>query len=409
MTAIRRPLGLSPLATVLWLLPHPVAQEAFWSPAPDANAPAMAHHDMTYDSTRGAVIVAGRPPGMTGAEVSVYQGNAAGEWSPLPSPQPIPGQYDVEIAYNPDEDYTLLYTDAGNQVWKLRGETWTMEETSHTPVQCPDGAFLKYDPVRRNFVLVGSDGWPESTSPSQTWTYDGTDWTLVADEDASPEGAAGGGMAFDAARGEMVLTTNNTGETWTFDGTQWTRKHPATNPDPGVWVINMAYDPDSQLVVYFGGAHVLPDWSEELQDKTWAWDGATWHSLPGTPPLPHNIDYGLAYFPERSAIVMHGGWPRMVDGKEDWSLSNDVYLLTIDGGGPTEIRIVHIARPVDGTVQLTSEGRGTNATRQVLQGTASLGPDANWAEVSANDEPGNVNQWEASLEGGAQFFRILEE
>src|SRR5438105_2716674 len=54
------------------------------------------------------------------------------------------------------------------------------------------------------------------------------------------------GMAYDQARGEVVLfggngATGDVGDTWTWDGTTWTQQHPATSPSAR-YGMGMAYD-----------------------------------------------------------------------------------------------------------------------------------------------------------------------
>ncbi|MBI2928395.1 MAG: LamG domain-containing protein [Verrucomicrobia bacterium] len=302
------------------------AQTAAWTEITQPTSPAFAHHDMTYDSRRGRLIVAGRTSIMQ-RPFAIYAGAADGSWTQLPAPSPpLPGQEDIELAYDSDRDVVVLYTPAANQVWEFNGTAWSVITAATAPIQCKDGALLQYDPVRRKTVLVASDGFPGSTEPSETWLWDGTDWTRAADANASPAGAAGGGMAFDAARGEMVLLTMRTMQTWTFDGTSWTQRHPATTPSPDVWVFDMAFHPPSGLVVFYGGEHVDPEkpFEPTYPTLTWAWDGADWKKLepPATPP--ETIDSALTYFPERGGLVMHGGW-----GDPDWRFRPNVWLLTI--------------------------------------------------------------------------------
>jgi hypothetical protein len=80
-------------------------------------------------------------------------------------------------------------------------------------------------------------------------------------------------MAYDAATGTVVLfggsgypvTPRTYGDTWTWDGTTWTLQHPAASPPPE-YDAAMAYDPATGTVVLFGGDNL----HRRLGD-TWLW------------------------------------------------------------------------------------------------------------------------------------------
>ena len=302
------------------------AQTAAWTEITHPSSPAFAHHDMTYDSLRHRLVVAGRTHIMQNP-FAAYAGTQDGVWTQLPAPDPpLPGRHDVELAYDAGRDVVVLYTDAGNEVWEFDGAGWNTITAATRPVQCGDGALLQYDPLRRTTVLVGCiDEFPAPGRPSETWLWDGGDWTRAADAGASPPGAAGGGMAFDSARGEMVLLTMGAMETWTFDGTSWTQRHPGTVPSPGIWVFDMAYDPASQRVVFFGGESTGEPLS--YPQVTWAWDGTDWQVVDVPAAPPSDIDFAMAAFPELGGVMMHGGWG---PGGSGPGYRTNMWLLTME-------------------------------------------------------------------------------
>ncbi len=97
-------------------------------------------------------------------------------------------------------------TDINAQTWTWNGAAWTWRTTAVAPSARTQAA-MTYDGARRVVLLFGGTDSNNTTSPSMsdTWTWNGTAWTLVA-------GAAGpamtGSLAFDAARGEDVLVGN---------------------------------------------------------------------------------------------------------------------------------------------------------------------------------------------------------
>ncbi|MBM3882817.1 MAG: hypothetical protein FJ387_24355 [Verrucomicrobia bacterium] len=360
------------------------------------------HHDMTYDSQRGRLVLATRAGFEPGGSVDIWSGAPDGSWSQLPSPIPPPAGHDVEVAYDSHRDVVVLYTDSGPEVWELKDSTWAKIAAATTPIQCSDGALLQYDPLRRKTVLVGADGWPGPENPNETWAWDGTDWSLLADENATPRGAAGGGMVFDSGRGQMVCLTMIHNDTWTFDGTTWTLLPEAGGTDLRRWVFDLAYEPKSQLVVLFGGEIIQRDGPPLWPGDTWGFDGSRWSVLKPSVSPPPTIDYALSYFPEIDRLVMHGGW-----ADPDWAWRNSVYYFEANGGPPPEIRITGFQR-VGMDLQITSTGRVQAGKPQHLQVTPSLPGDGLWRTVQTIPEPGAVNNWEAPMDAPAGYFRVLE-
>ena len=90
-------------------------------------------------------------------------------------------------------------------------------------------------------------------------------------------------MAYDAERGQVVLlipspTQNPPAhgtDTWTWDGTSWTMKRPATIP-PARFNHAMAYDASTHTLLLTGGAAISPGGSITGLTDSWSWDGLTW-------------------------------------------------------------------------------------------------------------------------------------
>jgi len=94
---------------------------------------------------------------------------------------------------------------------------------------------------------------------------------------ANPSGRMSAAMAYDAARGEVVMfgghgASGVLGDTWTWDGSGWTQQHPAESPLPREQAA-MAFDPVGGRVILFGGT--APSQAAPLDD-TWSWDGSNW-------------------------------------------------------------------------------------------------------------------------------------
>ncbi len=133
------------------------------------------------------------------------------------------------------------------------------------------------------------------------------DWTQVTPAN-SPGGRDGQAMAYDSARGRVVVFggRNSMGsylnDTWEYDGVNWTQVTPASSP-ANRYAHPMVYDSARGRVVMFGG------WSGSSQlNDTWEYDGVNWTEI-----FPANIPQGrtassMVYDSARGKVVMFGGF-----------------------------------------------------------------------------------------------------
>jgi Galactose oxidase, central domain len=166
---------------------------------------------------------------------------------------------------------------------------------------------MVYDAATQQVVLFGGSG--DGPALNDTWTWDGTNWTLQTPPE-SPPARDGLGMAYDTTAQKVVLFGGCTrfcvqflGDTWTWDGTNWTEEHPASSP-PSEHQMGMTYDDARSWVALFGGSN-----PSGLLDDTWTWDGATWtkQTPASSPPARDYIAVDMAFDAARSQVVLFGG------------------------------------------------------------------------------------------------------
>ena len=99
------------------------------------------------------------------------------------------------------------------------------------------------------------------------------------------------------------LGSVNPNNTWTYDGTTWTLQSPAVQPLL-VYSASAAFDPSLQGVVLFGGGSGGID-----QNTTWLWDqvGATWIHLSTAQSPPAREAAGMAYDAALNRVILFGG------------------------------------------------------------------------------------------------------
>ena len=96
---------------------------------------------------------------------------------------------------------------------------------AHSPPGATAWAWPTTPPAARSCCSVGT---ATAATLGDTWTWDGTDWTQRTPAH-SPSPRYCLGMAYDAARGQVVLFGGygggDLGDTWTWDGTDWTQRN----------------------------------------------------------------------------------------------------------------------------------------------------------------------------------------
>ncbi len=209
--------------------------------------------------------------------------------------------------------------------WTWNGSTWTLAATTG-----PSGRLLAafaYDELRQQAVLFGGGG-----AGNDTWIWDGATWTQKFPAH-SPLGGIGVAMAYDGARQQVVLYGGKSGntcltDTWIWNGIDWTLRSPATVPvhssDCGA---SMTYDDTRQQVI------LLTAKFGSTPDKTYTWDGANWTLQAPATPLPQRYDFHdmLAYDNLRQKAVQFGSFSSLNGLLSDtwqWDGANWAQLLT---------------------------------------------------------------------------------
>ena len=158
-----------------------------------------------------------------------------------------------------------------------------------------DAHAMAYDSRRGRVVLFAGANEYSREDFSDTWEWDGAAW-IERTQAASPPLRFGHAMAYDAARGRVVLFGGYDsafglalGDTWEWDGNVWVEALPATAP-PGRYGHAMVYDSARQRVVMFGGSG-----DSSMFADTWEWDGSAWvERAPAVSPPPREFG-ALAY------------------------------------------------------------------------------------------------------------------
>ncbi len=322
-----------------------------WSLATLASPEPRNSNDLAYDSVRDAVINFGgvAETGLP-TDLSAWNGSS---WTMLHSnetvrPAPRRGASMVFDArsqrlvvfgggvYTVETDTFELNDD----LWSWTGEAWELTETSTGPAARWFHA-MAYDDAREEIVLFGgSDEDVDRLADfGDTWTWDGAAWR----QRPTPAGLgprAVPAMAYDAVREKVILFGGRdpedelSSETWLWDGTEWTLAA-VDGPSPRQGAA-LAYDPIGERVVLFGGADG-PGPSNTLSD-TWVWDGHDWterrrSGFGAWPPARSNA--GLTFDTTRGRLVLHGGYGPGGLLFDTWERTGTTWTeITPSGGSP---------------------------------------------------------------------------
>ncbi len=212
-----------------------------------------------------------------------------------------------------------LVTDGGGNVWSfggghygmdfsdgtrlLAGETWIEVPTPTVP-PARNLHGMVFDVARNRIVMFGGVG--PAGLLSDTWEFDGADWTQVAS--TWPQPRLGVAMAYDPLRAKTVLYGGESfspgsplGDTWEWDGVAWTLRTIPTSPGARAGAVAVYHAGLGQVVLYGGYNSPFPGGPPDV----WGFDGFAWSIV--APPLQGHEEHAMAYDPVADALHVIGG------------------------------------------------------------------------------------------------------
>ena len=225
----------------------------------------------------------------------------------------------VAMAFDPVSNSTLLFGGqvpgepyiAVSETWKLQSGQWALLSPGTSP-PARSGAAMVYDAAHNNIVLFGGTSITNGTlgpDLNDTWIWNGATGTWTQANPATSPPARrfdSQGMAFDPNTQTVVMFggidhTNAVffSDTWVWNGTTWTQMTADTSPSARRTVL--ATDPSGNVLLFggFDGTNALPD--------TWMWNGTNWNLLsPTTSPAARDV-HNMVFNPNLGVVVLFGG------------------------------------------------------------------------------------------------------
>ncbi len=293
-----------------------------WSKITTPNAHTIDVKSMTYDQHSHRVMIFG------GTDTCFYDGS---DWQCYdPDPYYPPQLFDHAMAFNPENQTTLLYGGSGDSSWPISTETfewdgnsWTSYELFVTPGLVWKHR-LAYMDVLDGIVLYGGSPDHYAHFYLQMWLYRDHTWTQLHPA-TTPGCRQSFGMVYDTWRDRLVLfggiteydewlSSTVTDETWEFDGTNWMQMNPSHHP-PALEDPSMTFDSCRGVTVLFSGLGEL-NW----HDGTWEYNGLDWTRIePATTSPSVRYACGFCFDESRCRTIIHGGAKNLMPGfKETW-------------------------------------------------------------------------------------------
>ena len=211
---------------------------------------------------------------------------------------------------------TLYEFDPATNTWR----TINVDGIKPTPYE---GAPIAYDTTRNKLFLFGGGTGSGAGNGDDLWEFDPEQrrWTLIDPDPRIGSPREFGSMIYDPKRQRLILFGGSDGfgggdfnETWIYyiNGTEWenvTDQYEPTNNPSARSATAMAYDPENDTVILFGGCYF--DMEIYCYDDTWELNPQTlkWTELaPGGAYLGIRGWHRMAYDEVREKILLYGGY-----------------------------------------------------------------------------------------------------
>lgn len=222
-----------------------------WTQVEDTGPSARSRHALAYDSSRSRVVLFGGTDGSSGLLGDTWEWDGD-EWTQVEDTGPAARDGHAMCFETPAGRTVLFGGGVGSDTWAWNGTAWT--ELNNTGPAPYDGTALVSTAGQGVVLFGGIDSTGATPALSRlTWTLSGTDWTER--QDMGPAHRHGHGLAYDAARGRVVLfggcgapTATATaadlfGDTWELPAGSGGGTGPGT--EPAVTLVHFALVPDT--------------------------------------------------------------------------------------------------------------------------------------------------------------------
>lgn len=244
-----------------------------------------------------------------------------------------PARSNAVMGYDPVNDLNILFGGQSNSgdlgdTWSWDGTTWSVPASITTSPSARDSASMALD-ANNNLILFGGIN---GQIFGDTWSWGGTDWMILVNP---PTGRSFASMAFDSSSNQLILfggfgTFGGIfNDTFNWDGIAWTELFPSTSPaERGS--ASMAFDSATLQLILFGGFG-----NSGVLDDTWNWDGTDWVQLsPATSP-PARSDASMAFNNATNQLILFGGFSFSGTLNDTWNWDGTTWSQLFPSTSPS--------------------------------------------------------------------------
>jgi hypothetical protein len=299
-----------------------------WDQRLAPNPPAAAGAALAYDSRRGRVVLFG---GLSGTETWEWDG--LGWQRRTPATTPPPGRLAAtspsfnSMVYDAARQRTVMFgRSAPSQTWLWDGTDWTLAASGNGPAPRVNPA-MAYDPIRMRTVLCGG----ENPVVGDAWEWDGTTWSTITAPPVSE--LRGSGMTFDSRRQRVLLCAPDQANAYEWDGSAWTT---TAAPGTSAGALGVAFDAARGETVLFTSTGISATGPVPAR-TTWLRAGTTWREvgnggLGGVNP-GQRARHTLTYHAASDRFLLLGRDPRNIT-LGDWVWDRRTWT-PVSGNGPS--------------------------------------------------------------------------
>ena len=220
-----------------------------------------------------------------------------------------------------------------NYSFQYNGTSWTLIDAPDVAPEPTHSASMVYDSARKVHVLFGGND-KDEVSLFETWEYNYTanNWTNKTGVIHPPKNVDFS-MVFVPGFNRVVYYRET--QTWEYDGTDWTNVTSSSKPKPVTASNVFSYDSQRQKIIRIGGYSGNP---ETFTPEIWDYDynERIWHRIYDTSYKPFwnggitSVWGSLSSFDSwHNVTVLFGGTPDLVN----WDAETWVYNYSLSGGG----------------------------------------------------------------------------
>ncbi|MCA8971636.1 MAG: hypothetical protein KDC95_17720 [Planctomycetes bacterium] len=217
-------------------------------------------------------------------------------------------------------------TGLSSDTWRFDGTNWTQLQ----PINKPSARMRHagtYDRARNRFVVFGGSTSLAGGLMNDTWEFDGNDWKQITTTQA-PSARNDHAMCYDTVGRRILLyggrtATGDAQDTWSYDGTNWTQITTTASP-PGRRDHGLAFDPFRGVALTYGGFYGS---GLNVRQDTWEFDGTNWAQRMPTQVPGNRVGYGMVFDELRARTVMFSGYAAPSQPDETWEWDGNNWTL----------------------------------------------------------------------------------